>query len=237
MSASHRALDPGRTRWRRFGAMMTLSTAASVGVLALLADGALAAGFQVSGQQFKVSADRLVADGFIQYGAVDSRGLVANDGAEPQPVAVSAMRTATLTNLCQSVYTPLGDLGGVTLRIEAGTRKDRPVGADNMTVDMEQLKGDAVFTDIEIGRDAGTLTMGTAPDDEDGAPKSDRFGWERDQRTKGFFSQQSRHIVITDLQQVAWATTAGEFRLKDLNLKLSLGRSQECFPDPAQARR
>lgn len=226
MTASHRAPETGHTRWRRFGAMMVVTTAASAGVLALLADGALAAGFQVSGQQFKVSADKLVADGFVQYGAVDARGLINDNGAEPEPVAVSAMRTATLTNLCQSVYTPLGDFGGVTLRIEAGTNAKRPVGADNMTVDMTQLEGDAVFQDIEIGRDAGTLTMGTSAED--------KYRWEKEQRQKGMFAQQSRHIEITNLKQTAWATTAGEFRLKDLNLALHWGNAKECFKDKPQ---
>lgn len=222
MSDSHSAPMTGRTRWRRFGAMMTISAAASAGVLALLADGALAAGFQVSGQQFKVSASKLVAKDFVQYGAIDSRGHISNEGGELQPVAVSAMRTAELTKLCQSVYTSLGDFGGVTLRIDAGD-KGRPVEASNMTVDMSQLAGDAIFRKMEIGRDAGTLTEGTE--------NTDDYRWEKEQRQKGMFSQQADSIEITDLKQVAWATTAGEFKLKDLRLALSWGTGKECFDD------
>ncbi|HEX8630196.1 MAG TPA: DUF6230 family protein [Catenuloplanes sp.] len=221
MTASHRAPLQGRTRWRRFGAMITLSTAASAGVLMLLSDGAIAAGFMVSGQQFKVSADKLEATGFVQYGTVAARGNILAQGAQKEPVAVSAMRTATLTNLCQSVYTPI--VGGVVLRIEAGDpKRGGPASATNMTVDMERLEGDAVFKDIEIGRDAGTLTMGTADEA--------KYEWERKQRQKGFFAQQSSHLEITGLKQVAWATSAGEFKLKNLHLSLSKDRKNECFP-------
>src|SRR3954451_22119673 len=135
----------GRTHWRRFGAVMLLSVGASAGLLVMVANGAIAASFSVSGQQFKVSADQLVATGFVQYGTVDARTEPGAGSQTPEPVAVSAMRDATLTNLCQSVITDLGDFGSVTLKIRAGTGKD-PVTATNMVVDMTALDGNAKFT-------------------------------------------------------------------------------------------
>jgi hypothetical protein len=211
-------MDAGRVSWRRFGVVMVLSAGATAGLLSLVTSGAIAATFSVSGQQFKVSADKLVAEGFVQYGTVDARTDPGSNPPSqvPEPVAVSAMRNATLTNLCQSVVTDLGDFGSVTLTIKAGTGKN-PVTAENMVVDMSQLNGNASFTDIEIGRDASTLDKGPTNDPGELA-----------QRRQGFFSQQASRVTITDLRQVAWATSAGTFNLYDLSLRLHWGKD-ECF--------
>ena len=206
----------GRTRWRRFGILFGLSAATVGGLLTLMSNGALAASFSVSGQQFKVSADKLEANGFVQYGTVDARTEPGAGSQRPEPVAVSAMKTATLTNLCQSVITDLGDFGSVTLKINAGTGKD-PVTAKNMVVDMTNLDGNAKFQDMEIGRDAATLDKGPTNDPAEIA-----------QRREGFFSQQADKVTITNLKQVAWATTAGEFNLTGLSLRLKWGKD-ECF--------
>jgi hypothetical protein len=218
MHASHRAEPYGRTRWGRFGILFGLSAGAVIGLLSLMSNGALAASFTVSGQQFKVSADRLEATGFVQYGTVDARHEPGGDpGSQvPEPVAVSAMKTATITNLCQSVVTDLGDFGALTLKISAGTGP-KPVTATNMVVDMTQLGGEAKFQNIEIGRDASTLDKGPTNDPAETA-----------QRREGFFSQQADRVVITDLKQVAWATSAGEFNLTGLSLRLRWGKD-ECF--------
>jgi hypothetical protein len=211
-------MDAGRTRWRRFGVVMVLSAGATAGLLSLVANGALAATFSVSGQQFKVSADKLVADGFVQYGTVDARTDPGSNPPSqvPEPVAVAAMKNATLTNLCQSVVTDLGDFGSVSLTISAGTGKN-PVTAQDMVVDMTQLNGNAEFTDIEIGRDASTLDKGPTNDPGELA-----------QRRQGFFSQQATKVTINNLKQVAWATSAGQFNLYDLSLRLHWGKD-ECF--------
>jgi hypothetical protein len=200
---------------------MLLSAGATAGVVTLVANGAVAASFTVSGQEFKVSADRLEADHFVQYGYVDQQH---EQGAprgqfKGQAVAVSAMQHATLYNLCQSVYTDLGPLS-VTLVISAGKDKNHPVTAENMTVDMTQLNGDAVFTNIQIGKDASYLDKWKDPDTSPA---------EAAQRQEGFFSQQADSVVITDLQQKAWATSAGKFNLNGLSLGLKPGK-QECFP-------
>lgn len=211
-------MDVGRTRWRRFGVVMVLSAGATAGLLSLVANGAVAATFTVSGQQFKIRADKLVATGFVQYGTIDARNEPGSDPPTqaPEPVAVAAMKNATLTNLCQSVVTDLGDFGSLTLTITAGTGKNA-VTAEDMVVDMSQLNGNATFEHIEIGRDASTLDKGPTNDPGEMA-----------QRREGFFSQQADKVTITDLRQVAWATSAGRFNLYDLALRLHWGKD-ECF--------
>jgi len=212
----------GRTRWWRFGGVMLFGVGVSAGMVLMVANGAIAASFSISGQEFKVSATKLEADGFVQYGSVDQTPVVGSDPKkyDPVPVAVSAMKTATLTDLCQSVFTPLGSLGSVTLTISAGTGgPGKEVTATNMVVDMTQLNGDADFTNMEIGRDAASLDKGPSKKDLPG---------ENAQRREGFFSQQADHVVITNLQQTARATSAGDFNLKGLKLSLVTGR-HECF--------
>jgi Family of unknown function (DUF6230) len=218
MSTSRNVPAYGRTNWRRFAVALGLSTGATAGLLILVANGAVAASFTVSGQQFKVSADRLEANGFVQYGTVDARKEPGSDPAkqDPEPVAVSAMKSAKLYNLCQSVVTDLGDFGSLTLKIKAGTGKN-PATATNMVVDMSQLDGDATFNNIEIGRDASTLDRGPTNDPAETA-----------QRREGFFSQQAESVTINGLRQVAWATSAGQFNLTGLSLRLKWGKD-ECF--------
>ncbi|MEV0717218.1 DUF6230 family protein [Asanoa sp. NPDC050611] len=195
----------GRTRWRRFAAL-TLPALAAVGFVVFgMSSGAIAASFAVSGQTFKVSADKLVGDGFVQYGSIveDGKG---ND----HPVAVSGINRATLTNLCQSVKVPGMP---VVLTINAGGN-GKPARASNMLIDMTELQGDATFTNIEIGRDAGTLN------------KANSKG------QAGSFGQQADRVVINDLKQTAWSTSAGTFTLTGLRLKVNVGAdAKECFED------
>jgi len=208
----------GRTRWRRFGLLMLLSGGITAGMVGLVANGALAVGFNVSGQNFKVSADKLVATGFVQYGSVDAAIDPGSNPPQqkPEPVAVSAMKTAEITNLCQSVVTDLGVFGKVTLVITAGDA-GKPVTATDMVVDMTRLDGDADFHSIEIGRDASTLDKGPTNDPAELA-----------QRRQGFFGQQATSVTITNLQQTAWSTVASEFNLKHLSMQLHWGQD-ECF--------
>jgi hypothetical protein len=171
-----------------------------------LANGALAASFAVSGQQFKVSASSLDGDGFAQYGSVDR-----NARDKLIPVAVTAIKTAEMRNLCQSVVTDLPVIGSISLNLTAGTGK-KPVQAKDLFVDATQLGGNASFNKIEIGRDASTLDKG---------PKGG-------QGLQDLFGQQADDVHITKLQQTAWATNAGQFRLNNLSMKVNKG-SKECF--------
>jgi hypothetical protein len=199
-------IEGGGTRWRRFGAMMALGLLAATGVGTLVSQGALAASFTVSGQQFKVSADTMDGTGFVNYGTVD--GTARN---QAEPVAVAAMKTATLHNMCQSVVTTLPIVGDITLVIRAG-QGDTPVTAENLFVDMTQMNGDATFTNIEIGNDASKLNKGPAS-------------------AKGqqdMFAQQADTIHVANLRQVAWASNAGVFHLNGMNMSVLNGK-HECF--------
>jgi hypothetical protein len=201
---AHASVVRGRTRWRRF-ALVTAPAVVLAGAIVFgMADGAIAASFAVSGSTFKVSADVLDGTGFVQYG-----GLAVDRAGNKHPVAVSGIKNATLTNLCQSVMAP----GGISLVIRAGTDKAHPATATDLLIDMSQLSGDATFTNIDIGADASLLNKG--PGGAVGQP--------------GGFGQQADKVTINGLRQVAWSTSAGTFTLNGLDLHVSLS-GEQCFP-------
>jgi len=182
----------GGTRWRRFAAAI-VPTVVIVGALgAGIANGAVPVSFAVSGVQFKVTADVLTGTDFVQYGSI-----VQQKNGTPHAVAVSEIGSADLTNLCQSVAQPT-PIGTVVLKLTAGGGST-PAHADNLLIDMTQLSGDATFTNINIGQDASTLSS---------------------KAVAGGFGQGADKVVIKNLSQTAWATTAGTFTLPGLNLGL-----------------
>jgi hypothetical protein len=197
----------GRTSLKRLGivAVPTVVAAGALGVM--MANGAIAASFAVSGQQFKLSAGSLSGQGFVQYGSVDH--LV---NGSKIPVAISAFKTATISNLCQSVVTPVPGIGNVTLTITAGGHGS-PVQASELIIDMQQLDAsDATFTNINIGQDASTLS-GSATGAQ-GKPL--------------MFGQQAETASLTGVKQIANSTNAGTFELHDMSMKVSLGDTP-CF--------
>ncbi len=201
----------GRTRWRRFAVVMVPAVAAAGAIIFGMANGAIAASFAVSGSTFKVTAAELDGTGFVQYGglAVEKGGNPANP-ADPKvhPVAVSGIKSATLTQLCQSVVVPGTP---ITMVIKAGYTDGQPVTATDLLIDMSQLDGDATFTNINIGQDASTLDKGPA-----GAVGQ-----------AGGFGQQADSVVIKHLYQIAWSTSAGTFTLNGLDLSINTSKS-EC---------
>jgi hypothetical protein len=197
----------GRTSWKRLGLVMVPTVIAAGALSIAMANGAIAASFAVSGQQFKLTAGSLTGTGFVQYGTVDHHA----DGSQ-FPAAVSAFASADITNLCQSVVTSIPVIGDVTLTIKAGGGST-PVHADNLIIDMSQLNaGEADFTNINIGQDASTLS-GSAT----GA-----------KGTPGLFGQQADKATLTGVQQVAYSTNAGSFQLHDMSLSMSMGNNP-CF--------
>ncbi|MFC7266950.1 DUF6230 family protein [Streptomyces lutosisoli] len=204
----------GGTRWKRFAVVMVPSVAATAAIGVALAQGALAASFSVSGQSFKVTADRLDGTGFVQYGAIDS-GYNLDGTKTAHPVAVSGFKTASLTNMCQSVVTPnIPLLGSVSLTLKAGGN-GTPVEAENLYVDIEDLEANAVFHGIDIGVAAGSATKGPGISKGDTA---NPYG----------FAQQADSATLTDVKQTAWATTAGTFKLSGLKMSVSKG-VKECY--------
>ncbi|MEU2823707.1 MULTISPECIES: DUF6230 family protein [unclassified Streptomyces] len=211
----------GGTRWKRFALVMVPSVVATAAVGVGLAQGALAASFSVSGQEFKVSTDRLEGKNFVQYGSVAvGKDLEGKDATHA--VAVSGFSYAEITNMCQSVVTPkVPVLGNVSLELTAGTKPKRPVVATNLYLDVSQLDADAEFKNIDIGVAAGSLK-------KEGDPESIGIQPGTQAKEEGF-AQRADEAVLTKVKQTAWATTAGTFKLSDLKLRLHTGDKKECF--------
>ncbi|TLS41008.1 cholesterol esterase [Streptomyces montanus] len=204
----------GGTRWKRFAVVMVPSVAATAAIGVALAQGALAASFSVSGQSFKVTTKQLDGTGFSQYGAIDS-GYTLDGKKTAHPVAVSAFKSATIKELCQSVVTPdIPVLGNVSLILKAGGG-DTPVQAENLYIDVADLSADAEFKNIDIGVAAGDANKGPGIAKGD---KANPFG----------FAQQADSVRLKDVKQTAWATTAGTFKLSGLKMSLATG-VKECY--------
>jgi hypothetical protein len=188
---------------------MVPSVAATAAIGVALAQGALAASFSVSGQQFKVSTDKLVGTGFLQYGAVETQ-----TGNQNVPVAVSAFKSATITRLCQSVVVPLPLIGDVTMKLTAGDG-GTPVEAKDLYIDLYDLSADATFENINIGVAAGDSHKGPGINAGD---KTDA----------GSFAQEADSATLTGVKQTAWATSAGTFKLSGLAMHVTKGKN-ECY--------
>ncbi|MFD5632141.1 MULTISPECIES: DUF6230 family protein [unclassified Streptomyces] len=210
----------GGTRWKRFAVVMVPSVAAAAAIGVGLAQGALAASFSVSGQEFKVSAGHLEGQGFAQYGGIDS-GYTSTDGKNKtvRPVAISSFKTAQITNMCQSVKTEIPLIGKtIYLRLDAGPDAKHKVEAENLYIDVAQLDADATFKNIDIGVAVKDIDKNrNAPVKEDGTS------------LPGGFAQQAESADLTGVEQTAWATTAGTFKLSGLKMRLGTSASMECF--------
>ena len=175
----------GKVRWRRFAIVAIPAFVVAGTLVGLTAEGALASSISVSGQQFTITADQLAGTGFAQYG-----GALPSSTGSQTPVIVSSIKNATMTKLCQSV-----SVLGMTVHLTAGGN-GTPVSASNLVVDAnDQTASSAVFTNISIGQDAGTL----------GGPA-------------GTFGEEADQVTINNLVQHTWYTTAGTFTLPNLSL-------------------
>ena len=188
----------GKTRWRRFAAMLVASGAVAVAMVTLTAQGVIAAQFSVSGMPFIVTADRLEGTGFEQFATLDEMAPdspnAGNTGGQ-LVLIVSAIDSAKLTKLCQSI-----DLGGMFLKLTAGDA-GTPVTARTLVVDSDVLSGNASFTHINIGQDASTLTAVPGVTGN-----------------LGVLGQQADNVTITNLRQNNYATTAASFTLPNLHM-------------------
>ncbi|GAA2603504.1 DUF6230 family protein [Streptomyces axinellae] len=203
------SLARGGTRWKRFAVVMVPSVAATAAIGVALSQGALAASFSVSGQQFKVTADKLDGQGFVQYGAIDT------NKSGQKPVAVVGMNSAKIKNLCQSVVVPVPVFGDVSMKLTAGGNGGPRVEAKKLYIDADDLRTDATFNNIDIGVSVDKTTKGPGPHNGD-------------KYLKDSFSQQADSVVFTDVKQRAWATTAGTFKLSGLHMAVKKGKS-ECY--------
>ena len=180
----------GKVRWKRFAALMIPAGFAAGGLMYATATGALAADVSVSGQPFSVSAKSIDGTGFKQYGTVIKGNKV---------LAVSGIESADIDHLCQVVKVPIL---GTPIKLTAGDGGTK-AHADNLLLSVDDLTaGNAKFTDMNIGVDAGGLG-GQA----------------------GTFGQTAGTVHLDDVKQNAYLTTAGSFTLP--NLHLSIG-SADC---------
>ncbi|MFI6231327.1 DUF6230 family protein [Micromonospora echinospora] len=193
--------EEGGVRWRRFFPMLLGTGVLSAAMVLLTAQGVLAAQFSISGLPFTVTADRLDGTGFEQFAALDHMvegSPNEGDTGGQVVVIVSAIDRAELTNLCQSV-----NMGGMVMKITAGNA-GKPVKARTLVVDSDSIAGDADFSNIDIGQDASTLDK--VPGVKGGI---------------GIFAQQADTVVIEDLRQNNWATTAAAFTLPHLRMSFA----------------
>ncbi len=210
----------GGTKWKRFAVVMVPSIAATAAIGVALSQGALAASFSVSGQQFKVSADKLVGEEMVQYGTVD----MGADG-KPHPVTVSAFNNAKIYDMCQSVVTKVPFLGDITMVLNAGGDPQKPVKAKDIYIDIAQLDSSkATFSNIDIGVATGST--------RDGYPKpKEKSEGDHKQVDLNGFAQQAEGAVIENVKQTAWATSASTLELSGfgLQLKKGSGAGVECY--------
>lgn len=180
----------GRVSWRRFAIVAVPAIVVAGALIGLTAEGAIASSISISGQEYLITASKLTGTGFEQFGGQIS------GAAGTQPVIISAIHSASLADLCQSVT-----IGPVTLHLTAGGG-GTPVTAQNLIVDASgQTGSQAVFHNISIGLDSGTLT-------EDPGTVG----------ASGGFGQQADSMEIDNLVQHTWLTTAGTFTLPGLRL-------------------
>jgi hypothetical protein len=199
----------GKTHWKRFAVGAVPTVAATAAVAVSMAQGALAASFSISGSDIQVSAGSLKGTGFGNYATVD----VAKNGKRV-PVAVSSFKTATVTDMCQSVPVDIPVLGTYTMGLKAGG-SGTPVKAKNLYIDMTDLQAKSgTFNNVDIGVATGSMTKGQVNPKDHVDPNG--------------YAQQADSAEIIDAHQKVWATSAGTFELADLHMNIAAGR-HDCF--------
>ncbi|WP_329114242.1 DUF6230 family protein [Streptomyces sp. NBC_01465] len=204
VSAAERPLTEGRTSWKKT-AVVAVPAILAVGIMAsVMAQGALAASFAVSGTSFQVSSGKLTSTGLSSYVQTDR----AVDG-KGHPVALLGIGNARLSDICQAaeVKTPVGT---VVFKLTAGGDAGE-VTASSLVIDGEDLVGDAHFGTAQIGRDASTL---------DAVPGI--------KGEAGKFGLQAGDIEVDGVKSHAWSATGGNFHLKGLKVDVSLN-GKKCF--------
>jgi hypothetical protein len=206
----------GRTRWRRFGLAMVPTTIAAFVLVFMIATGALAVSFSISGIPFKLSASTLSGTGFTQYATVDpvtnagsgallpAASTQTVGGTTYDAVTITALATASIADLHQTVCAPIpSPLGAILphnkllVTLDAGGG-GTPATATGLVVDAPLMTaGSATFNNINIGQDLGNALGGS---------------------NNGSFSQHADSVAIHDVSQLSIGTTAGSFVLNGLSL-------------------
>ncbi|SHN43382.1 DUF6230 family protein [Cryptosporangium aurantiacum] len=199
------ALEEGRTRWGRTAVLLVPSLGV-VGVLALaVAQGALAASFGVSGQNFKVTAARV--EGTNVAGYLDT---VRSVDGKSHPVMLAGVEKAEMTDVCTSAVVDIPVLGPVSLKVLSG--QNGPVSGTNVVADSDSLFGGrGTVSGVEAGRDASTLDKVNGVS---GPP--------------GRFAVQAESLTATDVRSTAWSASGGTVELSGMDVSVKVGR-HECY--------
>jgi len=208
----------GGTKWKRFALVMVPTVGIAGAMTVAMANGVLASSFAVSGQQFKVSADRLDGQVFAQSGTV----IVSADG-QKHAVAVAGIKVADIKNMCQSVNVPIPVVGNLTVVLKAGA--DKAVHATDLVLDTNQVDADAEFEGVNIGASAAGIQKKY---NIDGFQKSDEHGQLGKDFDPGDFGQVVEKATLTGVRQTAYSTTAATMSLKGLSISANLN-GKECF--------
>jgi len=210
----------GGTKWKRFALVMVPTVGIAGAMTVGMANGVLASSFAVSGQQFKVSASSLDGQTFAQSGDV-----IIDANGKAHAVAVAGIKSAKISDMCQSVVVPVPFLGNLSIVLRAGGG-GTPVTATNLVLDTNQVNADATFTGVTIGASAADI-----------ASKTNISGFQKHTGNKdgstqpfdaGDFGQVVQHAVLTGVKQTAYSTTAGTMALKGLSISANLS-SEACF--------
>ena len=210
----------GGTKWKRFALVMVPTVGIAGAMTVAMANGVLASSFAVSGQQFKVSADSLDGQTFAQSGDV-----IIDANGQAHAVAVAGIKSATITNMCQSVVVPVPVLGNLSIILRAGGG-GTPVTATDLVLDTDQVNADATFSGVTIGASAGDIANKTGIqgfEKHTGNPDGSVTPF-----AAGDFGQVVDHAVLTGVRQTAYSTTAGTMALKGLSISASLS-DKACF--------
>lgn len=210
----------GGTKWKRFALVMVPTVGIAGAMTVAMANGVLASSFAVSGQQFKVSADSLDGQTFAQSGDV-----IIDANGQAHAVAVAGIKSAKITNMCQSVVVPVPVLGNLSIILRAGGG-GTPVDATDLVLDTNQVDADATFSGVTIGASAADIANKTGIqgfEKHTGNPDGSMTPF-----AAGDFGQVVDHAVLTGVRQTAYSTTAGTMALKGLSISASLS-DKACF--------
>ena len=174
-------------RWRRFAILFVPAMAAAAVLVALTTEGVLAASISVSGSAFEVASSQLKGTGFEQFG-----GAVTDSKGNQHPVAISAISPPLWRTSARASAWP-GDPAA-----HRGRRGESGHGQQPDRLNSDHLSGDATFSNIVIGQDAGTLS-----EDPGSAVRHRAAG---------------RLGHLDNLHQNTWLTTAGTFTLPGFDL-------------------
>lgn len=197
------------TRWGRGAAAFAPATIASAAVGVAVAQGALAAGFNVTNQKFDLHIDELKGNGL---GAVLGTAPTAGSGSKPG-VLHAGLSSATMSGVCILVHQ---SLLGVNYTITIGSAGAQPSSGNNLFFDVTDLNATpATLSGAVLGVAAETLAIGNQS--LGGAPGA--FGLDV---TKGT-------VTLRNVTASAYQTqVVGALTLPNLGINVHLGNVSRC---------